>query len=768
MKHRSFWFLLPCVALALSACDKKDAVNDSKSDTAVPSASGQPDPAAASATKPTEAALGLEDRAELLGFARYAPANSEAILSVQRGSEVFGLLSGSTLGQMARDANDDDADSVGPTEFDEFEADEMEANGSDDAQDLAEADLEDSDDAVAETLTTREFFGKETTLVMGKQSSEQLSHLLRLNNRSTFFQMKAIVKAFAAASASGSSENFSNLLAQSFSETVFKELLQDPESGIDLFTKMNMPPVTFAVRATPSTIEEAAQMMAQPIEGLAMFGSEVMEPISIERHGSTFTGLKLLGSAVADLLEADRESMEEEISKETTDQLIAAIREKNLVWLSGAHEDYALFFMGSSEEDFQLAGKAEESYAANQLTRFVDGYADKKLVSYFVGDEALKSVTLAANESFAAIVGGISEGLGESSGLGDVRDLQALLDLVLQRERSVRSLSSQQPLQMIAFLEDGFKVETYGGSQTGAIDYQANATLGHLAEMPDVALFSHMTSDETYNRKASEYFEALLETVYAISRKVSEQAPMEGDLGEFREMANVFETDFRADVVSVWEALSGEFSAGVGRESALIVDLKGALPPFPGIPQSAVDQPVFPRVSIIYPVVDREKVAESWTSINDSMTRILGKVSEMTGKDFPMQKPLSAEKNELMTWFFSVPFANDDFLPSATLNDDWLALSSSRSQAADVVALASKGGKSSPGFQMLINFRALETFANSAIELSEANPDAMPINEEQLETIRETAKAMEEFDSLRLRTFEESGVGRCSIHFKTR
>ena len=135
----------------------------------------------------------------------------------------------------------------------------------------------------------------------------------------------------------------------------------------------------------------------------------------------------------------------------------------------------------------------------------------------------------------------------------------------------------------------------------------------------------------------------------------------------------------------MWDSFSGDFGGSLGNERAWIVDLNGSVPAIPGIPQPVVDEAKFPRISMVAPVTDRAKLAASWEKMNTSLTSMLAKVSEMTGQDIPMQKPISSEKDGFTTWFFSMPFFNDDFMPSVTVGDQWFAASTSKNQALDLV-----------------------------------------------------------------------------------
>ena len=52
----------------------------------------------------------------------------------------------------------------------------------------------------------------------------------------------------------------------------------------------------------------------------------------------------------------------------------------------------------------------------------------------------------------------------------------------------------------------------------------------------------------------------------------------------------MFDGKFRPDMVALWDAFSNDFGGGLGHESALVVDLKGAAPAVPGIPQAGGGQ----------------------------------------------------------------------------------------------------------------------------------------------------------------------------------
>ena len=131
--------------------------------------------------------------------------------------------------------------------------------------------------------------------------------------------------------------------------------------------------------------------------------------------------------------------------------------------------------------------------------------------------------------------------------------------------------------------------------------------------------------------------------------------------------------------MDLWSGLRDDLAGGLGDEGAVVIDLKGELPTVPGLPQLVVDEGKAPRLAILAPVKDAEKLGSSWEKIDKSLNGILKIVSEMTGENIPMQKPMSSEKNDLKTWFFPFPFQTDDFVLNVSVDPKNFYASTSKS-----------------------------------------------------------------------------------------
>jgi hypothetical protein len=732
MKLQASWLLIPAVALSFGACKKKEAVKAPETPAAVAQAPAPEAPPPVPAVTP-------EERAAKLGFVKHLTQDTEGVLAFYNGTKTASRAKATQLWKLVEN--------------------QMGLGG----DEPAEA-------AAGEATGPAALFGTEFTLALGKSTAEQTGNLLTFNRRMGYFQMRSIAKAFAAAVKSGDASTLSDSFADSYGPDLFKDLLKDPQSGISLLEKTQMPPVYMAFRTQEADRATAAQQLAAMIANANMLG-EMVEPVEIESAGCKFEGVKILGAKISATMAEDRADMDEELDAATVDQLLAVVAKKDLLILSGTVGDYVVLFLGGSADDFKLAVDVGQSLAASDALAFSDAYVSKELAAVVYGQKDAMDTLASAAGGLAEMTSGLRDGLVGADGLGDTRDLEAMFKIVAEREATLRKLTGSDSLGMVAFFEDGLKIESYGGTDNGMVDWKSPNKLAALGDSEEVVLFANLTTDAAYDEKARAYAEALLETAYAMAMRVAE-APIEGgQLAQFKEMAKLFDGKFRPDMLALWDAYSNDFGDSLGHERALVVDLKGTAPAIPGLPQAVVDTAKVPRVSLVAPVTDRAKLAASWDKMNTTLTGTLAKISEVTGQKIPMQKPISSEKDGNTTWFFPLPFFNDDFLPSVTVGDKWFAVSSSKNQALDLIAKAGGGGETRNGFYMSMNFKALENYSQDTFKLVDENAEAvtgaaLPADRKKL--IQDAIAVLGDLDKLTVHSRREGAVLRSSVHFKTR
>jgi hypothetical protein len=776
MKYK-IWFLSSVVFLGAVSCKEKpniaggeggDAtvvkdVADKIKDVVVP--------------KPA-ATLSDEERAAKLGFVKFLPAETEIVMSFYNAEgaaeqlkalKLYGLVGENMgMGGMVPDPDEDiieeelleDEDVVAP-DSEQGEDGDVEIDG-------------EFEEGMGDEPSPWMLLGQEVTIAMGKTTGEQVASLLTVNRRMGYFQAKAFGKAAQIYAKTGNMNEFSNMLEEEMSNGLIKNLLEDPESGIALLEKAEMPPLYMAFRAKEGELDQAAQLVNG---SMAMFGmaGEMAAPVEFETGGASFAGYKLLGAKMVEAMESERESMEENLSPKIVDGILAALGKKNLVVVTGTVGDYVVFMLGGSEESLKLADDVKGSLVGTDELDFTDPFADKKLVSLIYGDKEVWKTVIEAAGGLSSYALGMRDGIAGGGGLGETRDLEAMLQIIADREKALLALGGSSDLGMIAYAEEGLKIESFGGYDKGAVDWDAKTTLAHLGESGDNMLFFNAPSTAAYDEKLGDYVEAIVETLYAATIRFSELEIEAPEMEEMKQYTKMFDGQFREDLVGLYGALSGSMSDGLGNEAALVIDLKGTLPTVPGVPQKFLDDAKAPRVTLLAPVKDRKKLVEAWEEVNVRSTSLLGKVSEMAGEKIPMQKPISSEKDGMTTWFFAFPFFQNDFLPSVTVSDDWFAASTSKTQAQDLMSKAQAGGEAGQGVEFYVNFNAITGYADEMLDVVDRNSaelfkseyDLKEFNDNKAE-IKKVIAACSEFESLNWTIRKESGNMHSSIHFKTR
>jgi hypothetical protein len=736
---RNWWSVLPASALVLSSCGKKEQEAAAAAPGEVVPAVTAPAAEEAPAPAPAVKALSPGERAAMLGIVGRLSKDTESVMALYDGQEIVKRLRSLRAWQLVRDIAEEEGQGDPEAEITEGAAE------------------------------AGKFIGQEIFIATGKGTTPQFANLMKLSQRSNYYQMRVMTQSFAAAAKAGDL----SVMEDSGTE-VMEELAKELGKEMAMVESALMPPVLLGLKAVDAeALAEAQQGLAGTLDSLPMFMPEGLSPVEFTKGGVAFKGYKLAGSFVAEQVAAGREAIEETLEPADVDRLIEALKTKDLVLAHGALDNYLMVYLGNGEDACPLVESVEDSLAANDGIAFVDGYQGKKLAGFVYGEQGLAKTAVAGSLKDLAL--GVRDGLAGSDAFGDTRELASLLEMVGEKEDALLGLAKTDALGGLIVLEEGVKFELFGGTDRGAADHAAAHQLAGLGGGEDVLLFSNWVATPEYSKRAREYGEVIVESAYAMAEKVA-GLEMEGsdEFVQFQQGFGLFNEKFRADTLGLWDALATADS-GLGAETALVVDLKGALPPLPGVPQELVDGGRFVRASLVSPVTDRAKLAESWGKLDGSLKNIFKTVSEMSGEEIPMQKPISSEKNGLMTYFFSFPFFNDDFLPSVTVSDKWFIASTSKLQALDLAAAADQAAGPRTGAWLELDFDALRKFTGEWVDLLEKNgeavlggPDEFAEFKEQLPRIRKGLEALEEFDQLSVSERREGGQLRTSLHFKTR
>ncbi len=738
----------PLVLLSPVSCKKKEAATPPKP--AETTATEAPAPAETAPERDVVA-----ERVAKLGFLRQLPQDTEVVMSLFQASEIEKRLRASKTGALV--------------------IEEAKANG-------------------AESLETpkevSELLGREVTIAFGKGSAEQTGKLLALNRRYNFQTMRALARALTGAKPEASPADQSSLpsgrgvvgageavaaaalgtapFAASDVSAMLKELANDPELGPAFYGSLRMPPLLLAFgvdaasrwsvdKTVKDGIGEAKRNLDKELP------EETAEELSFTNAGIEFKGFRLPGAKVtAAIGKEQRDQLEGLIGKENADKLIASLATKNIVLASGSTESHVIVFLGSSPDDLVLASSPSDSLLASSKLDFFNDSASKEVIGLIHVDEAVSGSLLNGAGGFADVAAGFIEGLRESDGLTDTVKLQGLLAKTVAAETALRKLQSNADFGAVAFLEDGLRIESYGGAESGAFSWTAPNRMASLGDDESVALFANFQTTDSYDSAARAYLESLAGAFYEAALVLSDSE----DMASFREKLIEFDQKYRAEAVTLWSSMSAACD-GLGGEKALVLDLKGAVPAVPGAPAALIEKGNLPRISFLAPVSDRTKLATAWQEANSAITSILESAGEDTGTPIPMQTPMSTKENGDTTWFFPLPFFTDNFLPSVTVSDDLYAVSTSKTQALDLFKAARKATPGRPGLYVAFRSKPMGEFIDKTIRIIEDSPEmGLDPQDAKLAEFKKVLDALEEFEGFTVHAREEGGTLRVSSHFK--
>lgn len=779
MNARHLWTTLPAVLLSLSAC-KKDTSTAVANPDAVAPGTGQ----AGVVPNSVKPLLSSDERAQRLGFSRYLTSDTPGVFSVFNGAatverakklKVWKLIEDLNQGVVSNTpkANDERLHLVAVKEDDEEPIAESETDPESEATDPKESN--ESARPAQPEISPGKALGLEVTIAVGKSAPEQMSNLLTVNKRMTYFQMASLAKVLAQTTKSGDLTSLMEQVGSRFSKELANDLLNDPESGMKTINDLAMPPVYIATKVAAQDMDDVSRRVTEMLAILPMIGEGAVQPVTVDKGGSKFSGYKILGAKLAEDFEKDttQDLSSSGITRAQLTQITDAFKKKNIVIMTGCIGDYVVLFLGGTVDELQLATEAKTSLAGSQVLAFTDAYAKKDLAALlYVAKDSTERMNAAAGGLEVAMQG-LRDGFHGSTGLGDTTEIESLLSKAVDQGLALRKLTSIEATGSIAYFEEGMKIESFGGIDMGAVDWKTPARLSHLGDSPDVAIFANMTGDKLFAETQKGYVEAAVASAYAIAQKVAIVPGEASVLVQFREGMKLFDTKLKNDFLTLNGALCDGLGNGIGRERAFVFDMKGSFPTIPGVPQQVVDKGRIPRMSLIAPVVDRAKLSTSWDKINGSLTRILATASEISGTSIPMQKPMSSEKNGNVTWFFPFPFFNDDFSPSVTVGDKWFVTSTSKSQSLDLIAKAETPNEVSAGVRVKVNFVTVQNYAREMFKVIDENRQAILKDqasdfESNKAKIQKSIDVLDDYDFLSMYCRKEGNLLRSSVHFKTR
>lgn len=685
----------------------------------------------------------LEDLSKEAGFAKFVPQGSSFYMGFYDGAKLVKGIRDSKFGQLLEMMAEEEGESL---------------------------------DEIAEDPSFQQFAtiaGEEIFVAVGEDGPEQAANLMALNDKVAYHQMKFYVKMVEGMIASPDGAVDPEILME---DLYLFDLMKD-EKAAEVFAKSNMPAVYLGFKVSD---EDKRTLLLEQIQSVGdmILGEQDVALFEANESaaGNGFKGVTLKGKLLAEQMEGEIEDMlKAQIGPDMYAKYKEMIAAKQFAMMAGSVDEYIVLFFGSSPEQLKLAEKPSDSILAGDDMAFAKYFADKDVIGLLYSSEKMQKASLEGASTLAPMAMGLKEGLEKSESFGDTRVVAALLDDLAKCEKSLYSLDSGSRLGLVAYLEEGLKVEMYGGSDAPAQDFTTSRALASMTQGDDILFSANWVSNPEYVEKLMEYTDAFGSTAYQLAKQASELDIEDADFKEFNAQFRMVDSSFKEELLGIWKALRVDLAGGLGAESAIVVDINGKLPTVPKIPNYIVKNGSIPRISYVSTASDREKLGQSWEQINKSAESILAKVSEMAGEEIPMQLPMKSTNEGLTSWTFAIPGTHPNCSPTAVVSDELFFLSTSPDFTGELAKNFDKSKSAAPGASMTLDLEVLSVWAKRWYDLVDqhgseflSETEMVEFNTEVKPRAQKIFEAMDQLDYLKIETRKEDGELRSSMHFKVK
>lgn len=507
---------------------------------------------------------------------------------------------------------------------------------------------------------------------------------------------------------------------------------------------------------------------------------ENVEPLTFEAHGGTFTGFSVSGAVVfregldkarAELAEGAAEMDPlQHVEPEQFERLLTALEELRFTVACGSVDGRVLLYVGNGAEGLRLADDPDESLAATPDFRWASGFAEhRQHAVMYLSEPLVRSVVplLDMSAIWEALAAAVRD---------PIREQRAIRELLLRLADGSRSLAKRDASSrtIVCFEDRGLRVESRGGWPDPGLDYGTPLRMADATHKAQPVFRAHWVQ----NRERKDLEWRQVEAIGALVEAIANEFVDRGS--ETSEVAfvprDVVRRAFR-EVRELNRAYRQEFRPGIGDEVAVFADLRGEIPPVPGVPEEVIRDLKAPRLTLARPVADRVKLEACGKSLEKSWRGLTAWAVEVSGENLPLIVPQSIESNGLTTWFVPAPFIGGDFLPGVSMNDEVWMVGTSRSMVSDFAgAIGESSTGKETGVVVDFDFAPVREWAE---DLYRSNEDeAEKLLGESMARVRESGapppdvesirEMFNRFGGIRYRHWLDGGVPRSSVHFRFR
>lgn len=551
------------------------------------------------------------------------------------------------------------------------------------------------------------YAGEEIIVAYSDGSAAQMKHLMALYNAYVRVTYGALGRGVGGGFKNGGGMSPEQIQAE------VKRVLGDADSPLSkAIDQLQMPPILIG-----SKMPDAAPALLAQLEELE---DDLPPFIKVSTFKVGDDDFRSWSIDLADVFTADAQSeMEEAIGdKALSDRLAKAIRGKRIELSVGAIDDFLVAGLGRDHAHLEFVENPADSIVGLPQFSKLDPYLGKPLHGIVFAKKQLLEAD-DSNQMFQAMIDSFVDGLA-AEGPGLMKKLGAKLNSLGEQMMKLNTRTATDYVGVM-YGGNGLHGESFGGWMLDSIDSSKQLTFAN-AGLDDAFIVINSAAKPEYNKVGMEMMETLASMVPLGVRAYGQFSGDEGTVEQFKEMNKLF----APKVGKIWGILSEKFFAGLGEESAMIIDLDGSLPKVPMLPRALINKGKAPRIAMVNTVKDRKLLAQAWEELVPAMNDLLAAIpGQDPGAEVQLPDAISSNKDGLSTHYFGMPFLSNDFMPSLSISDKLFFLSTSKTFSESIAAKVAKGSGDRRGIYFRMNFGALNDFAENWLDLVLENKDTV-------------------------------------------
>ena len=426
------------------------------------------------------------------------------------------------------------------------------------------------------------------------------------------------------------------------------------------------------------------------------------------------------------------------------------LQAKTVSFAYGTAGGYVIVAIGSTVSHLQFVDKADASLLAKPEFEKLLPFAGKDLVMLGASDASVMQA-MSSDEPLQPMLRGLVSGLkssemfrGLATGLEPRVSEMALLEKRLYKRAFTSAVG-------IGWWDQGYHVESFGGADLGVFDTSKPLQFASLLDDPSLVFGFNYNTKPEFSATGRAYVESWMEMIHHVAGELIKTG-LGGPQGG--QMFAMIDKTVIPELVNFYRGSKTIDEKALGTEQALIADIGGKLGGLPGLPPEAADKKIL-RIAGVHAVVDRPLIGTNWTGMEAALKRMIAALPSPT--PIPVPAPLSSEKNGVTTYFYPIPFATEDLLPCASVNDRLFMFGTSKNLNESIAGrLASaKADPADIGLKWKVNFGNIREIIKISASLSK-NADATG-------GVKTASRWIAPFENMSGRCWNENGQRRDSM-----